>query len=59
MPYTYTTIDAAEAALKTAEADVLADMGEDAVEAGWYDIVQSVAFECTPEVARELRRTRL
>jgi len=40
--------------LQEMEMDVRSDMGEDAVEAGWSDIVHACADQCTPEVAREL-----
>lgn len=56
MEMQYTTIEQAFAALESAEADVAGDMGEDAVEAGYADIVESVAWWCTPEVRRELMR---
>lgn len=53
----YTTFDQAQDALTAAETDVAGDMGEEAVEECWADIVDSVAQFCTPEVRRELRRT--
>lgn len=53
----YTTFEAAEVALAQAEADVVGDMGEDAVDECWADIVDSVAQFCTPSVRAELRRT--
>ena len=43
-------------ALEEATMDVKMDMGEDAVEAGWRDIVYTIAERCTPEVKRELLR---
>lgn len=46
----------ARMALEEAAMDVRADMGEDAVEAGWSDIVHSVCDRCTPKVANELLR---
>ena len=52
----YDTIEKAFAALELAEEDVRADMGEDAVEAGYADIVESVAWDCTPKVRAELMR---
>lgn len=55
----YDTWEDAQAALETAQHDVAADFGEEAVDAGWSDIVNSVAMDCTPEVAQELRRTNL
>lgn len=54
--HTYDTIEKAQEALRLAEADILADMGEEAVEAGWGDIVRCVTIECTPAVAAELLR---
>jgi hypothetical protein len=59
MTATYDTIDDAHDALRAAEQDVAADMGEEAVEAGWSDIVHSIASFCTPEVARELIQRNL
>ncbi len=53
----YVTWEQADEALKIAEADVAADMGEDAVEECYHDIVDSVAQFCTPSVRAELRRT--
>ncbi len=50
----YTTIEEARMALQEMEMDVRMDMGEDAVEAGWRDIVYACADLCSPEVAREL-----
>jgi len=52
----YNTIEKAFAALELAEEDVRADMGEEAVEAGYADIVEAIAFDCTPEVRAELMR---
>jgi hypothetical protein len=52
----YDTIEKAFAALESAEEDVRADMGEDAVEAGYADIVEAVAWDCTSEVRAELMR---
>lgn len=52
----YDTIEKAFAALESAEEDVRGDMGDDAVEAGYADIVESIAFDCTPEVRAELMR---
>jgi len=43
-------------ALAEVEECVRSDAGEDAVEAGWHDLVQVVADECTPEVRAELLR---
>lgn len=52
----YDTIDKAFAALESAEEDVRADMGEEAVDAGYADIVEAIGFDCTPEVRAELMR---
>ena len=52
----YDTIDKAFEALESAEQDVAADMGEDAVDAGYADIVEAIAWDCTPEVRAELMR---
>lgn len=56
---TYTDIIAAKQALEEVVMDVRIDAGEEAVEAGWRDIVEVVAERCTPEVAAELRRQNL
>ena len=56
MAYEHTTIESAQDALAKAEADIAGDMGEEAVEAGWSDVVDIVAQDCSPEVRRELRR---
>lgn len=45
--------------LRAAEHDVMMDFGEDAVEEGYSDIIESIAFDCTPEVAKELKRIKL
>jgi len=55
----YGSIEEAQMALRTAEMDVEADMGEDAVEAGFSDIVHSIAGLCSPEVGKELLRRNL
>lgn len=52
----YDTIDKAMDALADAEHDVIADMGEEALDAGYADIVEAIAFDCTPEVRAELMR---
>ena len=52
----YTTIEEAFLALQLAEADVAEDMGEDAVDAAYSDIVESVAIDCVPDVRAELMR---
>lgn len=57
--YEYKTYEQARAALRDAEADVIGDMGEEALEDGYGDIVSAVAWNCTPEVALELFRTTL
>lgn len=53
----HTTWEQANAALEAAERDCAADMGEEAVEECWADLVDSVAQFCTPAVRAELRRT--
>ncbi len=53
----YTTWEQANEALDAAISDVTADMGEDAVDECWGDIVDSVVHDCTPAVRAELRRT--
>ena len=55
----YQTIEEAQSALRTAEMDVAADMGEEAVEAGYSDIVHAIASCCPAEVAEELIRRNL
>lgn len=52
------TLDAAIAAFDLAMADVVGDMGGDA-DGYAYDLVISVAYDCTPEIAKELCRTQL
>jgi len=51
-----TTIEEAKQDLQTAIMDVEADMGEEAVEAGYHDIVRNVGDRCTPEIKAELFR---
>lgn len=53
------TIEDAMQSLKDAEADVAGDMGEEAVEAGWSDIVHAVAAMYPADVAAELIRRNL
>jgi hypothetical protein len=55
----HTTYEDARQALADAEADVAGDMGQEAVEAGWGDLVHAVAGDCTPDVAAELLRRNL
>lgn len=55
----YQTIEAAQEALNTAELDVAEDMGVDALEAGWSDIVRSIAALCLTEVGEELIRMNI
>jgi hypothetical protein len=57
--YTYSTIEQAQEALDTAALDVAADFGEEMVEAAWPDLVESIAADCAPDVAAELRRRSL
>lgn len=52
----YRSIEEAQEALRLAEADVAGDMGEEAVESCWLDLVAAVAEQSTPAVGRELRR---
>lgn len=52
----YKTFDEALEALAAAERDVQNDMGEEALEACYHDVVDIVAQFCTPEVERELRQ---
>lgn len=55
-----TTLEEAFAALADAESDVRADMGDEAVDAGYYDIVEAVCWEISDTaVARELCRRTL
>lgn len=51
-----TTIEEAVNELAQVENDVRLDMGEDAVEAAWSDLVHTVAERCTDEVRQELLR---
>ena len=55
----YDTYEEAEQALRTAELDVIGDMGEEALEVGYSDIVRAIASECLPEVGQELIRRNL
>lgn len=52
----HTTLEDALQHLDDACEDVRADMGEEAVDAGYADIVEAVAYDCTPAVRRELMR---
>jgi hypothetical protein len=45
--------------VKDAEHDVMMDFGEEAVEEGYHDLIESVAADCTPKIAKELRRITL
>lgn len=45
--------------LRAAEHDVMMDFGEDAVEAGYSDLIESIAADCTPDIAKELKRIKL
>lgn len=53
---TIATIAEAQRTLTEVSLDVAADMGEEAVEAAWSDLVHNVAERCEPEVAAELLR---
>ena len=55
----YTTLEAARAGLADMVEDVRGDMGEEAVEAGYSDLVVAAAYDCTDAVALELCRTEL
>lgn len=57
--YLYPTIEEAMTGLGTMSQDVIADFGEEGLEAGWYDIVHACADHCPPEVAEELVRRNL
>jgi hypothetical protein len=54
-----TDIEEAQRALDDMVADVTADMGEDAADAGFADLVRSAMIDCTHEVAVELQRRNL
>jgi hypothetical protein len=56
MRYAYDTIDKALDALESAEDDVRSDMNDEAVDASYADIVEAIAWDCTPEVRVELMR---
>jgi hypothetical protein len=57
--YMYTDVNDALQALRAAEQDVAADYGEDMVEEGYSDLVEGIAFDCSPQVRKEfLARTR-
>lgn len=55
----YSTLLEARNALRDALFDVANECGEDVAEDSHNDIVEGVADDSTPEVARELRRTQL
>lgn len=55
----HTTYEAAKDALDEMYFDVEADMGQELADAGYADLVRSVARESTPDVARELMRCEL
>jgi len=57
----HTTISEAQMDLQEMEQTVREDHpdGDDAVEAGYHDLVHAVAERCTPEVAEELIRRNL
>lgn len=59
MLYFYETIEEAEHALNAAALDVIADFGEEKLEEGWWDIVNSIAALCSPQVAIKLRTRHL
>lgn len=54
-----TTWEEAQMALEETIQCVREDAGDDSVEAGYYDLVHTVAERCTPEIAEELIRRNL
>lgn len=52
----HTTIEQAYEHLEGAKSDVIADYGDEGLDSAWADVVESVAWECTNEVAIELFR---
>lgn len=57
--FIYPTYAEAKVALDTAEQDVIADHGEAGLEAGYGDLVRTIANCCPPEVGAELIRRNL
>lgn len=55
----YASIEEAQSALGTAALDTAADLGEEAVEAAWSDLVHAIADCCPDDVAAELVRRNL
>jgi hypothetical protein len=55
----YDTIDEARTALENAFTDCEGDFGAEAVEEAAFDLIHSVADNCTKEVRAELLRTEL
>lgn len=54
-----TDYDTAFNALQDSISDVRADMGDEAVDEGYADIVEAVAWNCDDATARELFRAEL
>lgn len=52
------TLEEALKTLRDAEHDVAMEYGEEGLEAGYSDLIESIAFDCTPEVGAELRRMK-
>lgn len=59
MAYIYNTIEEAQMGLQTAQMDCEGDFGEDAVEAGWNDLVRAIADQCPDKIGQELIRRNL
>ncbi len=59
MTYIYNTIEEAQMGLQTAQMDCEGDFGEEAVEAGWNDLVRAIAEQCSTEVGQELIRRNI
>lgn len=56
--YEFMTFEAALAGLECMEQSVAQDAGEEAVEAGWGDLVHAVALGCSPAVRAEFYRSQ-
>lgn len=54
--YAINTVAQAQKAIKVAEESVRSDMGEEAVEGAWSDIVRSALFDAKPSVRDEMLR---
>jgi hypothetical protein len=55
---TYANLDDAIQACDQMQQDYEAEMGSGADDC-WYDVVNAIALQCTPDVAAELHRTQL